>query len=62
MALDRKFSPQPETLRYLNYVAEKFDLRQHAVRCRVEAMVFDEQANFWTLTLTSGRQITTDLL
>ena len=46
-----KFSPQPETLRYLNYVAEKFDLRQYMqFGCRVEAMVFDEQANFWTLT------------
>ena len=24
-----RFSPQPENLRYLNYVAEKFDLRSH---------------------------------
>ena len=54
-----KFSPQPETLRYLNYVADKFDLRQYMqFSCRVEAMVFDEQANFWTLTLADGRQMT----
>ncbi|MCB0989614.1 MAG: NAD(P)/FAD-dependent oxidoreductase, partial [Acidimicrobiales bacterium] len=24
-----RFSPQPENLRYLNYVADKFDLRKH---------------------------------
>ena len=24
-----QFSPQPETERYLNYVADKFDLRRH---------------------------------
>ncbi|MGC8001369.1 cyclohexanone monooxygenase, partial [Salmonella enterica] len=24
-----RFAPQPETLRYLNYVADKFNLREH---------------------------------
>ena len=37
------FSPQPETLKYLNFVAEKFGLREHMqFNCYVEKMVFDE--------------------
>ncbi len=54
-----QFSPQPETLRYLNYVADKFDLREHMqFGCRVEAMVFDEDADTWSLRLQDGRDIT----
>src|SRR6266487_3519073 len=38
-----RFSGQPENLRYLNYVADKFDLRKYMqFNCRVEAMAFDE--------------------
>jgi choline dehydrogenase-like flavoprotein len=38
-----RFSGQPENLRYLNYVADKFDLRKHMqFNCKVEAMHFDE--------------------
>jgi cation diffusion facilitator CzcD-associated flavoprotein CzcO len=55
-----KFSPQPETLRYLNYVADKFGLRDHMqFGCRVESMVFDEQTDTWALTLNDDRVITT---
>ncbi len=55
-----KFSPQPETLRYLNHVADKFDLRRHMqFDCRVDAMSFDEQADVWTLRLQDGRELTT---
>lgn len=54
------FSPQPETLRYLNHVADKFGLREHIqFNSRVEAMVFDEDWDIWTLTLTDGRTVTT---
>ena len=55
-----KFSPQPETLRYLNFVADKFELRQYMqFGCWVESMVFDDDANFWTIQLADGRELTT---
>ncbi len=54
-----RFSGQPENLRYLNYVAEKFDLRRHMqFNCRVEAMAFDEEENLWRLSLDDGRELT----
>ncbi len=54
------FSPQPETLRYLNHVAEKFDLRRHMqFNCFVEAMTFDERTDVWRLRLQDGRELTT---
>jgi cation diffusion facilitator CzcD-associated flavoprotein CzcO len=55
-----QFSPQPETLRYLNHVTKKFGLREHMqFGCRVEAMVFDENTDTWTLSLQDGRKLTT---
>ncbi len=55
-----KFSPQPETLKYLNFVTDKFQLRQYMqFNCWVEAMVFDKNANFWSVKLADGRQLTT---
>jgi cation diffusion facilitator CzcD-associated flavoprotein CzcO len=55
-----KFSPQPETLQYLNFVTDKFQLRQYMqFNCWVAAMVFDKDANFWTVKLADGRQLTT---
>ena len=55
-----QFSPQPETLRYLHYVVDKFGLREHMqFDARVEAMVFDEDTDTWVLRLGDGRRITT---
>ena len=55
-----QFSPQPENLRYLNYVVGKFDLRGHMqFGCRVSSMVFDDDTDTWTLELDDGRQIST---
>jgi cation diffusion facilitator CzcD-associated flavoprotein CzcO len=55
-----QFSPQPETLRYLNFVADKFGLRDHMqFGCRVESMVFNDATDTWTLSLADGRKITT---
>ncbi len=51
-----RFSPQPETLRYLNYVVDKLGLRKHMqFGCKVEAMVFDETTDTWRLSLQDGR-------
>ncbi|MEZ5232391.1 MAG: NAD(P)/FAD-dependent oxidoreductase [Acidimicrobiales bacterium] len=49
------FSPQPENLRYLNYVADKFDLKPH-VRSdsKVESATWDEEARTWTVQVADG--------
>ncbi|HEX2886868.1 NAD(P)/FAD-dependent oxidoreductase [Vineibacter terrae] len=53
------FSAQPENLRYLNHVADKFDLRRHMqFNCRVEAAHFDEVENVWRLKIHDGRTLT----
>ena len=49
------FAGQPETLRYLNHVADKFDLRRDIqFRSRVVAAVYDDDARGWTITLDDG--------
>ena len=54
-----EFSPQPETLKYLNFVADKFDLRQHMqFDSRVDVMRFDDDQSQWTLDLSDGRRLT----
>ena len=58
-----RFSAQPETLRYLNFVTDKFQLRDHMqFDCRVEAMVFDEVADVWRLELNDGRTLSTRIV
>lgn len=53
-----RFSSQPENLRYLNFVAEKFDLRKHMqFNSRVQSAVFDEDHNCWNLTIGDGRKL-----
>jgi cation diffusion facilitator CzcD-associated flavoprotein CzcO len=51
------YSGQPENERYLNYVADKFDLR-HDIQCnsRVKSAVYDERANRWEIQLASGQR------
>jgi cation diffusion facilitator CzcD-associated flavoprotein CzcO len=50
-----RFSAQPENLSYLNYVAEKFDLRRHMrFNSRVEQMTWDDAERVWHLKLQSG--------
>ena len=51
------FAPQPETLRYLQHVAERFDLqRDIQFNATVQSAAFDERANQWTITLANGEQ------
>ncbi len=50
-----RFSAQPENLRYLNYVADKFDLRRHMrFGCRVSSMRWVEEKRIWHLDLVDG--------
>jgi cation diffusion facilitator CzcD-associated flavoprotein CzcO len=57
------FSPQPETERYLNYVADKFDLRRD-IQCasRVSAAYYQEETRSWDVMLEDGRRYSTRLL
>jgi len=49
------FAGQPETLRYINYVADKFDLRRDIqFRSRVTAAHYDDAARAWDVTLQDG--------
>src|SRR5215475_122059 len=51
------FSGQPENERYLNYVADKFDLRRDIqFNARVKSAVYDEKANRWEIELESGQR------
>lgn len=49
------FAAQPETLSYLNYVADKFDLRRDIqFRCRVAAGHYSDETRSWAVSLESG--------
>ncbi|WP_149536243.1 flavin-containing monooxygenase [Siccirubricoccus phaeus] len=51
------FAPQPETERYLNFVADKYDLRRDIqFHSRVTAAAWDEASLTWTVTLEGGAQ------
>ena len=56
------FAGQPETLRYLNHVADKFDLRRDIqFRSRVTAAIYEEDTRSWTITLEDGSRFRTPL-
>ena len=51
------FSPQPDTLEYLNHVADRFDLRRDMqFRSSVTAAHWNESETQWTVTLENGQQ------
>jgi cation diffusion facilitator CzcD-associated flavoprotein CzcO len=51
------YSGQPENERYLNFVADKFDLRRDIqFNSRVTSAVYDERANRWDIQLEHGER------
>lgn len=51
-----RFAAQPETLSYLTFVAEKFDLRRFMrFNCSVRSATFDEASATWEVALENGR-------
>ena len=57
------FAGQPETLRYLNYVADKFDLRRDIqFESRVTAAIYQEETRSWNITLEDGSHLTARFL
>ena len=50
-----RYAPQPEILRYINHVADRFDLRRDIqFDTRVTAAAFDEASGRWRLTTDRG--------
>src|SRR6476660_4518314 len=57
------FASQPETLRYLNHVADRFDLRRDIqFRSRVTAAHWQEPTRRWDVTLEDGSRHTARFL
>ena len=57
------FAPQPETLRYIGYVADKFDLRRDILfQRKVTAAHWQETSRTWQLTLDTGERMTSRFL
>jgi cation diffusion facilitator CzcD-associated flavoprotein CzcO len=60
---EEHFAAQPETERYLNYVADKFDLRRDIqFKSRVKAAHYQEDTRNWDVILEDGGHYTTRLL
>jgi cyclohexanone monooxygenase len=53
-----RFATQPEILRYVNHVADRFDLRREiAFDTRVTAATYDEVANQWVVQTDRGDEV-----
>ena len=52
------FAAQPELLRYINFVADRLDLRKHfKFNTRVTNAVWDEERKLWTVTTNHGDKV-----
>src|ERR1051326_4707238 len=58
-----RYPEQPEILRYLNHVADRFDLRR-SIRfsTRVSAAEYDAAANLWRVTTERGERLSAQYL
>ncbi|MGY4953587.1 flavin-containing monooxygenase [Streptomyces nigrescens] len=55
-----RYATQPELLRYLHHVADRFDLRKDiTLRTRVTGAVYDEGGHTWQVTTDTGETVTT---
>src|ERR1700719_3702219 len=60
---EEHFAGQPETERYLNYVADKFDLRRDIqFKSRVAAAHYREKTGSWEVVLDRGDRYSTQFL
>ncbi|WP_281417388.1 flavin-containing monooxygenase [Plastoroseomonas hellenica] len=58
-----RYPEQPEILRYLNHVADRFDLRRDIrLGTRVAAARYDEAGNLWHVTTASGDHLSARFL
>jgi len=50
-----RYATQPEILKYINHVADRFDLKRDVqFNARVRSAVFDETSSQWTVTTENG--------
>ena len=55
-----RYATQPEILRYISHVADRFDLRRDIqLNTRVTSALFDEASGSWTLTTAAGECFST---
>jgi len=53
-----RYGTQPEILKYINHVADRFDLRRDVqLNTRIKSAVFDTKANEWTVKTDTGEEI-----
>ncbi len=58
-----RYPQQPEILRYLNHVADRFDLRRDiSFKTRVTAAAYDADANLWRVTTDTGATVSARFL
>ena len=58
-AWTERYATQPEILRYVNHVADRFDLRRSVqFKTRVRSAVFDEDQDQWTITTDGNASVT----
>ena len=58
-----RFATQPEILRYVEHVVERFDLRRDITfNARVTSAVWDDAANLWTVGTSNGERVRTRFL
>ncbi|MES2492623.1 MAG: NAD(P)/FAD-dependent oxidoreductase [Pseudomonadota bacterium] len=58
-----RFPAQPEVLKYLCHVADRYDMRKEMdLNTRVEAARFDQEGGRWTVMLEGGRSYTCQFL
>ena len=54
-----RYATQPEILRYVNHVADRFGLRSDIeLNTRVDSASFDESQGLWMIRTADGREIT----
>ncbi|MDE1947507.1 MAG: NAD(P)/FAD-dependent oxidoreductase [Burkholderiales bacterium] len=53
-----RYPSQPEILRYINHVADRFDLRRDIqLQTRVQSAVYDEARRLWTVSTEQGERL-----
>ncbi len=58
-----RYPEQPEIMRYLNHVADKFDLKRDILfRTRVTSAAYDEQSNRWNVETDTGARFSAKFL
>jgi cation diffusion facilitator CzcD-associated flavoprotein CzcO len=58
-----RYAAQPEILRYLNHVTDKYGIREHIMfETRVSGAVWDPEANYYSVTTEAGETFTARFL